>query len=100
MPTPCGPCPCCLGSGQITGPKSVAYECDSGDPFNRVVRLCDECEGTGVITLVRAAGIEARAMQKVLPLVDQVMAEWRAELAAVDQWESEGGAVALREGER
>jgi hypothetical protein len=87
----CESCPCCLGCGQITGPKSAAYSFDPGDPFNRVVRLCDECEGTGVITKVRAAGLHARAMHAVLPIVDRVMDEWRDEVRAVEAWEAEGG---------
>jgi hypothetical protein len=83
-------CPCCC-CGQLTGPKSWAYQFDPSDPFNAEVRLCDECEGTGVVTRVRAAGIHAYHMHKVLPLVDRVMRELDDELAAVAAWESEGG---------
>jgi hypothetical protein len=71
----------------------MVYRWAPDDPFNRVERFCDECEGTGVVTLVRAAGIEARSMQKVLPIVDKVMGEWREELRALEVWEAEGGAV-------
>lgn len=69
------PCPVCMGRGQITGPKSLIYEYDPGDPFNVEVRLCDECDGRGLVTAARAAGIHAEALQKVLPIVDQVMQE-------------------------
>lgn len=64
-------CPCCLGTGQITGPKSVVYRYEPDDPFNRVVRLCDECEGTGIITRTRAAALEANAMQHVYDAIDR-----------------------------
>jgi hypothetical protein len=95
----CKPCPCCMGRGEITGPKSIAFEMDReigvSDPFNAKPRDCDECEGTGIITAVREAGITARAFHKVMPLVDRFMDEWMAELRAIETWEGEGGSVAL-----
>lgn len=86
----CG-CGVCLGSGQITGPKSWAYEMDPVDPFNRVVRLCDACEGTGVVTRAYEAAMRALAMQKVLPILDWIFEEERFDDAALLAWENEGG---------
>ncbi len=76
-PTPAGhstagDCPGCGGRGQITGPKSVAYDHDPSDPFNREVRLCDECEGTSVVTAIRRAGLDAESMQRVMDVVDKM----------------------------
>jgi hypothetical protein len=71
--SPATDCPCCFGRGQITGPDSVAFRGDPRDPFNAIVRLCDECEGTGVVTAVRAAGIMAQAMDKALAVIDRGM---------------------------
>lgn len=58
-------CLYCLGRGEITGPKSVAYEYDPSDPFNAERRECEDCEGTGVMDDLRAAALLAHADQKV-----------------------------------
>lgn len=84
----------CFGCGQLTGPKSIWARPGMGsDPWYLEPRDCDECEGTGVVTRLTAAAIEAVSMQRVMPIVDKIMGEWRAELAAIDQWEAEGGAI-------
>lgn len=91
---PCVRCPVCLnGSGQITGPRSWIYGHDPSDPFNVEVRVCDECEGTGVVTALSAAANEAISLQAVMPIVDRVMREWADERAALALWEAEGGHV-------
>jgi RecJ-like exonuclease len=89
----CQSCPVCFGSGQITGPKSITYRREPNDPFNAEIRLCDECEGTGVVTLLTAAAIEAAVMQRVIPIVEKIMGDWRYEMDAIAQWEAEGGAL-------
>jgi hypothetical protein len=81
----------CGGTGQITGPKSLAYHWSPGDPFNRVVRRCDECEGTGVVTKLREAAMRALAMQKVLPIIEWLFGEEQFDDAALLAWENEGG---------
>lgn len=88
----CVSCPVCFGAGQITGPKTMWARIPRIDPWYLEPRDCDECEGTGVVTGLTAAAIEAESMQRVMPIVDKVMAEWRDERVALARWESEGGA--------
>ena len=78
MNPPSEPCPVCFGCGQITGPRSMAFRSDPTDPFNATVRLCDECEGTSVVTSIRAAAIRSRAMDRALTAIDQTLPELAA----------------------
>ena len=76
--SPGADCPICFGCGEITGPESRAYRMDPEDPYNVVVRVCEECDGTGVVTAVRRAGLEAESMQRVMAIVDKVFPEGAA----------------------
>lgn len=66
-------CALCLGRGRITGPGSFIYDHDPADPFNRVVRICDECEGTGVVSVLRHAAMTAESEQHVQRALNTVL---------------------------
>lgn len=68
-------CPPCLGRGHMTGPGSFIHDHDPNDPFNAEVRVCDECEGSGVVSNVRYAAILAEAEQSVQRALNAVLGE-------------------------
>ena len=45
------------------------------------------------MTLLTAAAIEAAMTQRVMPIVEKIIGDWRHELDSIAPWEAEGGAI-------